>query len=108
MLVPFPFTDQPAKSKRRPAIIISNQSLNSIGDIIVAAVTSQSRFDKFSFPLENQDLSNPLPKRSEVRCHKISTLSKNLVIKEFADLDNAKTKELIEKIKGFLEVPSTI
>ncbi|MEK7253541.1 MAG: type II toxin-antitoxin system PemK/MazF family toxin, partial [Bacteroidota bacterium] len=41
VLVPFPFTDQPAKSKRRPAIIISNQSLNSIGDIIVAAVTSQ-------------------------------------------------------------------
>jgi mRNA interferase MazF len=43
VLVPFPFTDQTA-SKRRPAIVISSAVYNrSRPDLIVIAVTSQSR-----------------------------------------------------------------
>lgn len=103
MLVPFPFTDNPAMSKKRPAIVISNRSLNSIGDIIVAAISSNIRADQFSFPLENQDLTVPLPKASEVRCHKIFTMNKRLVIKEFSVLNARKRAELAEKIKSLLD-----
>ncbi len=40
VLLPFPFTDQ-SGTKRRPAVILSNQSYNAHrGDLIVAPVTS--------------------------------------------------------------------
>lgn len=43
VLVPFPFTSQ-AASKRRPAIVVSNQTYNTARhDVVVMAVTSQLR-----------------------------------------------------------------
>lgn len=57
VLVPFPFSDNPAISKKRPAIIISNSLVNSGQDVMLAAITSQIRNDKFSFLLDNQDLT---------------------------------------------------
>lgn len=43
VLVPFPFTDRSA-SKRRPAIVVSSDAYNRRrADVIVLAVTSQSR-----------------------------------------------------------------
>jgi mRNA interferase MazF len=43
VLVPFPFTDQTA-SKKRPAVVVSNGSYNTVRpDIVVMAITSQLR-----------------------------------------------------------------
>jgi mRNA interferase MazF len=39
VLVPFPFTDL-STSKRRPALIISNDIVNSTGDVIIVTITS--------------------------------------------------------------------
>jgi mRNA interferase MazF len=103
VLVPFPFTDNPVKSKRRPAVVLSNTFLDRIGDVIVAAITSNLRSDEFSFQLRNENLNNPLPKQSEVRCHKILTISKSLIIKEIACLDESGKQMLFEKIKAFLQ-----
>jgi mRNA interferase MazF len=43
VLVPFPFTSQ-AASKKRPAVVVSNQAYNAARpDVVVMAVTSQLR-----------------------------------------------------------------
>lgn len=102
VLVPFPFSDNPAVSKKRPAIIISNTLVNNDQDVIVAAITSQIRQDQFSYLLDNQDLTIPLKKASEVRCHKVFTMHKGLILKEITQLSAAKQMELFQKIAHFL------
>src|SRR5690606_19264765 len=102
-LVPFPFSSDPTKLKVRPAIVISNSSVNSSRDIILAGITSHLWQDKFSFPLDNSMLTQPLPRASEIRCHYLFTVEKTVVIKEISLLDKAKQFELFEKKKSLLE-----
>lgn len=97
VLVPFPFTHNPAISKKRPAIIISNDLVNTGQDVIIAAITSNIRNDVFSFLLNNQDLSQPLLKVSEIRCNKLFTIHKKLIIKEIGALLLSKQEEMLQK-----------
>lgn len=47
VLVPFPFTDQ-SSSKKRPAVVVSSEAYQQDrSDLIVAAITSQPRGDRF-------------------------------------------------------------
>ena len=41
VLVPFPYRDRPAE-KTRPAVIVSSSAYNQRGDLVIAALTSQS------------------------------------------------------------------
>jgi mRNA interferase MazF len=42
VLVPFPFTDL-SSTKKRPALIISNDEVNVTGDFTVVMITSQDK-----------------------------------------------------------------
>ena len=71
----FPLTDKPAKTKLRPAIIVSNEKSNQVdNDILVCPLTTKIRDSEFSYLLNKNDLLQPLPNESEVRCNKIMTI----------------------------------
>ena len=63
VLVSFPFTDL-AAAKKRPALIISPDSMNQLSqDLILAAITSQLTGDEHGLPLEAGDFAEGnLPK----------------------------------------------
>ena len=75
VLVPFPFT-MGTSSKVRPAIVVSNSTVNNTEDVILAQITSKPRKDVFTYPLENEKLSDSLKLSSQVRCHKIFIVQK--------------------------------
>ena len=73
--VHYPLTDKPAKTKLRPAIIVSNETSNQLdNDILVCPITTKIHDSKFSYPLDNNDLTQTLLPGSEVRCNKIMTI----------------------------------
>lgn len=96
----YPYSDDFSQSKRRPAIIISNDISNSLDDdYLLCPITSILRNDIFSFRLENEFLSRPLPKISEVRCNKIVTVRESIIIAKFASLASSQISNLIEVVK---------
>jgi mRNA interferase MazF len=97
VLIPIPFTDL-SSNKKRPVIIISNDNYNKNNlDIVVVALTSNLNIEnKYSIDIENYNLvEGKLPKKSRIRCDKIYTLSKNIVVKKFNKI-NQKTFEIIK------------
>jgi mRNA interferase MazF len=78
--VPFPFTDL-TQTKLRPALILSNEDVNSTGDVILAMITSVAKAEDMSLAVSNADVSIPLPKDSFVRYHKVVTMSESLILK---------------------------
>ena len=103
VLVPFPFSSNPSQMKVRPAIVISNDMVNSSRDVILACITTHLWNDRFSFPLDNQLLSHPLPRMSEIRCHYLFTIEQSLIIREISFLHLSKQLELFDKIKELLD-----
>jgi mRNA interferase MazF len=97
--VNYPFSDNPALSKLRPAIVISNILSNNLdNDLLIAPITSILRNDIFSMQLVDNQLTISLPENSEIRCNKITTLRKSLVIRKISALKPAFYQELLEKI----------
>ena len=102
VIVPFPFSDL-KQSKYRPAVIVSTSVVNKTHDVILAQITSQNYTDEFSFIIEQKHLSSPLEKISQVRCHKIVTLDKSLILKKVSAFHPENKKQLLNKIKIFFD-----
>ncbi len=80
VVVNFPFTDI-SQTKKRPALVISNTTVNNTGDYLLVQITSQVKNDGFSVPILPQDfLQHPLPLTSFVRIHKIFLLNESLIV----------------------------
>lgn len=103
VLIPFPFSNL-SNSKPRPAIIISNSRVNKTQDIILAQITSNIQNDEFSFPINDKIVTNPLRENCEIRCHKLFTASKEIVLRKISSLKDSnydKVKLVIDTlIKG--------
>ncbi len=97
LLVPNPFTDL-SSQKRRPVIVISNNSYNKkTTDILVAAMTSNPIEANYSFTITSDDLTKgTLNHPGKVRVDKIYTLSQSIIVKTFGRV-NEKTLERIRK-----------
>ncbi|WP_019989280.1 type II toxin-antitoxin system PemK/MazF family toxin [Rudanella lutea] len=84
VVVHFPFTDI-TSTKRRPALVISNEVINQTGDYLLMQVTSQVKHDGLSIPLLAANYSGaPLPLTSFVRIHKIFLLNESLIVRKVA------------------------
>lgn len=83
VLVPFPFTDL-SGSKVRPALVVSN--LNEF-DVIVVFISSvvPAKLNEADF-LVLSDSEIGLKKDSVIRCDKIMTLSKSIILGEIGSL----------------------
>lgn len=103
LLIPFPLSDI-SGSKQRPVIVISNKLVNGLSDIICAQITSNPRKDSLSFEIKDADVSISLKGYSEVRCHKIFTASKSIVVKKISHVHKTSMINLVKKINTALEV----
>ena len=86
VLVPFPFTDLTAQ-KIRPALIVSRPKIRA-SDVIVAFVSSREtkKIDQAIVPIKANE-NNGLKSDSVVRCDKLATLDRKIVLGEIGKLD---------------------
>jgi len=81
VLLEFPYT-KPSDSKKRPALIILDTGDE---DIIAARITTQIfniHYDVLIRDWQNTNLLSP----SVIRCHKIATLEKSLILRKLGTL----------------------
>ncbi len=108
VLIPIPFTNL-SSSKRRPVVNISENEYNRTNpDVIVVAITSNLKYkNQYSIVITDKNLENgSLPLISNIRCDRIYTLSRDIIVKKFFRIDE-KTFLQIEKKLNLLFSPST-
>ena len=100
VLVSFPFTDLTA-TKKRPALIISPDSLNQLSqDLILAAITSQLTEDEHCLPLQAGDFAEGhLPKKSMIRLTKIFTIHSLLIRKKIGALTPSTMDQVLSQMQ---------
>jgi len=104
LLVPVPFTDL-SSTKQRPVIVLSNdRAIESSPDLLVVAVTSNLLFaNDYTVEIDSSDIENRLlPRKSVVRCDKLYTISKDIVLKRFNRIRQEVFLRLIEVIKKLI------
>lgn len=107
ILVPFPFTDLSAQ-KIRPALIISNPKYTK-DDVIVLFISSQTK-GKTKFPFipllsKHKKFSQMgLKTDSVIRCDKIATLDKKIVLGELGELSKPLLLTVSQSIKKVIGV----
>lgn len=98
VLVPFPFSDL-GGSKRRPALVISNDRFNKKSqDIVLLAITSNITDSKNSIMIRNSDWKNGMYSESCVKVHAIHCIEKKLIIKKIGTLSTKRLKEVMAKL----------
>lgn len=101
--VPFPFTDRDA-TKRRPALVISNERFNQRHDQLVLAMITTAT-DK-AWP-SDVSLTNWQEAGLTVSCHfrlKLFTLDQNLVVKTIGHLSPKDVKSVQAVLTKFIDV----
>lgn len=104
VLVPVPFTDL-SSSKVRPVIVISNNTYNSKAeDIIVTGVTSVLKSEPYSIDLDDKHLEQgKLPLPSRIKCDKIYSLSKKIIVRKVGRIKSEKLNEIRKELARLIE-----
>jgi mRNA interferase MazF len=104
VIIGFPFSDL-SRTKKRPALIISNDTVNKTGDYLMVQVTSNIRNDSLSLPLDKSDFINgqELPLQSCIRLHKIFLLNKSLIISKNTAVNAGFLESTIESITKLIK-----
>lgn len=107
VIVNFPFTDL-SNSKLRPALIVSNTSVNISNDYIIVMISTQKIHGDFSVKITNSDVTTafkPPHDTMYIYCKKIATLSETIVKNKITELKNIdKLQEVLLKIKKGLDI----
>ena len=105
VLVPFPYSDLSA-SKRRPALVLSNNIYNNkFPDIVICVITSNLYKDNFSVELNDSDLeSGILPESSVIKCHKLFTIEQSRIIKKFSKINDKKLIDVISVLQNLFKI----
>jgi mRNA interferase MazF len=104
ILAPFPFSDQ-TTTKKRPAVIVSSDTYNNISqDIVIMAITSQTRshIGIGEFLIEGWQGAGLL-KSSAVKSA-ISTIEQRLVVKILGRLSSKDLSTLEKALKELLDL----
>lgn len=103
VLLPFPYSDL-TTVKRRPVLILSNDTYNNKHeDIVVAAITSNIYSDAYSIELDSEDLEYGLmPEKSSIKVGKLFSASKNSIVKKFSLIKREKFDEVVSMIHNLL------
>lgn len=98
VLVPFPYSDLSA-AKKRPVLIVSNDTYNQhFDDVLVCVITSNRYKDAYSVNLTDKNLETGiLPEPSVVKTHKLFSIHKSKIIKKFSVV-NATFHQQIQKL----------
>lgn len=97
ILLPFPFSDL-FSIKRRPVLVVSNDSYNrSFPDILVCVITSNLFIDNYSVLLTDEPIEvGILPEASVIKCHKLFKIDQSKILKRFSILRESKFEEVIK------------
>ncbi|MFD1362766.1 type II toxin-antitoxin system PemK/MazF family toxin [Lentibacillus salinarum] len=85
------------KSKLRPVVIVNNEIVLDI-DVIVAPTTSRKDRNKFDVVLENWRAAG-LERPSVARTTKITTISREMLIKRLGDLNESDLNKVLKKCR---------
>ena len=106
VLVPFPFTDLSAQ-KVRPAVIISDTKYSKY-NVIVAFISSTSKGNKATgVEIKSNHAyfeETGLKKSSVVKCNKIATLNKKIILGELGYLPKQIQKKVDTKLKKIIGI----
>ncbi|MCW3111167.1 MAG: growth inhibitor [Segetibacter sp.] len=104
VLVPFPYSDL-SSVKRRPVLIISNNSYNKrFPDTLVCVITSNLFKDEYSLYVKDSDLEiGILPEPSIIKCHKLFTVEQSKILKRFSIVNEAKFHEVVKVLDKLIE-----
>ena len=101
VLIPFPYSDLTG-SKQRPALIISNSSINKTEDRICCLVTTKPHRENIS--INNTDISSGrLPFKSFVKPHRIFTINEKIIKKNLCTIKGNLHKEIIKRLKEYID-----
>ena len=103
VLLPFPFSDQSGQ-KARPALVVSSDEYNRFcDDIIVCAITSNTKLSRYTTILRSSDLeSGVLFADSAIKCDSIGKIQQFLIIKTIGALSTKTFKHVREIVYGLL------
>jgi len=102
ILIRYPLSDKPEKSIIRPVVIVSNElSNNQDKDVLVCQITTKLRSNAYSYSLEDDNLSIPMPEPCEVRCNKIATVRvwDKIILDKISELTPKALADLLSIIK---------
>jgi mRNA interferase MazF len=108
ILIPVPFTNLKSK-KKRPALIISNESHNNASqDIIFVAITSNIRGGTNEIIFNDEDMvEGSIPHTSCVRCDKVFALASEIIVKKYGKLSDSKLEKVIEGLEEIITIEKT-
>ena len=99
-MVPFPFTDL-SGDKLRPALVLAPIE----NDIIVVFMTSRlTNKQDTTEVLIRADSQNHLKADSSIKCSKIATLDRKIVIGKLGTIENSQIKEVDAALKKILRL----
>jgi mRNA interferase MazF len=104
VIIGFPFSDL-SRTKKRPALIISNDTVNITGDYLMVQITSKIRSDVLSQKINKNDFVNgkELPLQSCIRMHKIFLLNESLIHSKNTAIKPVVLDSVIEKITELIK-----
>ena len=89
-------------SKVRPLLIISTAILHNNTDFIICVgITTNNNKDPFLSPIKNNDYESiPLREKSQVMCHRFTSLRKDKIIRKLTSIKPAFYDSVLSKIKN--------
>jgi mRNA interferase MazF len=100
VIIPFPYSDLTG-SKKRPALIISNEKLNETQDRICCLITSN--IHKNDLKITKTDLEEgSLPFSSAIRPHRLFTINEQIIEKKICKINKKFHDQLIKIINLYL------
>ena len=102
VLIPFPYSDL-TLSKRRPALIISNEKTDKMQDRICCLVTTKPHKDDLTITKDSFE-DGILPFKSFIRPHRIFTINEKAIIKKLCRINNNLHISMINKLNEYLEI----
>ena len=96
VIIPFPFSDL-SGSKKRPAFVMVDLEGD---DIVLCQITSHFSKDRHAIPIKNEDFQkgNLINDVSYIRPNRIFTADKKIIVRSTGILQEAKTKEVSDKV----------
>ncbi len=103
LLIPIPFTDL-SSQKRRPVIVVSNNSYNQkTTDIVIVAMTSNPAPVEYGFTITSSDLdTGTLNRPGKVRVDKVYTLSQSIVVKAFGRVNESTLERIRQTLRDLV------
>ena len=103
VIVKFPFTDG-SEFKKRPALVISNNKIETSEDCLLVQITSKLNNDGLSITIHKGDCLKHLPLKSYIRLHKIFTIYKSLILSKISEVNKSFIRAVSNKIFELIEV----